>query len=87
MSYQVTVKVKEDLSIPLPESLLRKYHIERGSELILIDEEASISLVIPRKRGERFAKALQAVRESVKAAGGISDAEIDEAVKRVREKQ
>jgi len=49
------------------------------------DEGTCIAVVVPRKRGERFAKALRKIRDSVKAAGGISEAEIDKAVKRIRE--
>ena len=89
MDYQATVKVNGSLSILLPESFVKKYHIEEGTELLLIDNEDSISVIFPKKkvRGERFSQALKAVRESVKKAGGISESEIDAAVKRVRENE
>jgi len=86
MDYQVTVKVNDNFSIPLPESFVKKYHIEEGVEVLLIDNEDSISVIFPKKkvRGERFSQALQAVRESVKKSGGISESEIEDAVEKVR---
>ena len=86
MDYQITVKVNKGFGISLPEHFVKKYHIEEDTELLLIDNENSISVKFPEKkaRGERFSQALQAVRESVKKSGGISEAEIDAAVERVR---
>ncbi|MDZ7262234.1 MAG: AbrB/MazE/SpoVT family DNA-binding domain-containing protein [candidate division KSB1 bacterium] len=86
MSEPVTLKLTEEYTFTLPLEIVRKYHLQKGMELFLLDEDG-ILVLLPKKEmsvWDELRQAIADLRRSVKARGGITQAEIEAAIHKAR---
>ena len=81
--------VGEGLSIRLPEEIADRLHLRAGDQ-VTIEGKGPVILVRCAGEGHRepraeFSDALKELRARVREAGGISQEEIDEAIRAARE--
>jgi bifunctional DNA-binding transcriptional regulator/antitoxin component of YhaV-PrlF toxin-antitoxin module len=84
----IKVKINQDYSITLPPGFIEQHGLMQGDELTLSDEgEFALLYFLPHKKSTRTQQVgplLKALRESVKQAGGITNEEIEDAIRKVR---
>jgi antitoxin component of MazEF toxin-antitoxin module len=80
------IRLEDDYSLRLPADVVKKLHLRRGTRLYLREGKGSLVLMTAREREvwEGFRGAVEQVRREVASAGGVTDAEVEAAVKRVR---
>lgn len=86
MSGSEGIRLEDDYSLKLPADVVKKLHLRRGSRLYLREGKGSLVLMTAREKEvwEGFKGAVERVRQEVKSAGGVTHAEIEAAVRRVR---
>ena len=88
MATTIKVKINQDYSITLPSGFIEQHGLTQGDELTISDEgEFALLYFFPHKkatRTQRVTPLLESLRESVEQAGGITDEEIEDAIRKVR---
>jgi len=86
MSDNEGIRLGDDYSLKLPAEVVKKLHLRRGSRLYLREGKGSLVLMTAREKEvwEGFRGVVEQARREVASAGGVTDAEIEAAVKRVR---
>lgn len=80
------VKLQNDCSIKIPEDVVQRLKLKRGAELFMAESRGSIVLMTKDEKNlwDGFRESVEEVREIVKRGEGVTDAEIDKAIKKVR---
>lgn len=86
MSGSNTLKINKDFGITIPSRIAKRCGLQKGMELFLMEKDG-IMILLPKKDDTIWGKlrgAIAELRKSVKAHGGVTGAEIREAIYKIR---
>jgi len=86
MANERIIEVQDNYSIVLPPEIAENHKLKKGSKLHILEGKNSIVLMSQEEKNawERFDRALENFRQAVEEAGGVTDDEIEESIRRVR---